>query len=78
MLRSAQQADDLEVGVGMIGAPAGVKGLVREACDFLEKLKLKQQQTTSESEGWLLAVACVAVQFCCGRCCGRAETVVGR
>ena len=43
----------MEVGVGVIGAAAGVKGLLREACDFLEKLKLKQQQTTSEAEGQL-------------------------
>ena len=52
-LRFALQADELEVGVGVIGAAAGVKGLLREACDFLEKLELEQQQTTSESEGRL-------------------------
>ena len=53
VLRFAFQADELEVGVGVFGAAAGVKGLLREACDFLEKLKLKQQQATSESEGRL-------------------------
>ena len=53
MVLFAVQADELEVGVGVFGAAAGVKGLLREACDFLEKLKLKQQQTTSEAEGLL-------------------------
>ena len=42
----------------VIGGPAGVKGLLREACDFLAKLKEKQEKGAAESEGGsLFAVA---------------------